>query len=231
MTSVHTLPVRLGPETTDGKPAVEILSSRVAYEDFVRVTAYEIRTQRFDGSWTDPYTRNVMATGESGNAVVILAYDPERDVVVLVEQFRLPALTRERKSAWLLETAAGLIAHGEDPLETARREVLEETGYTPRRMEKVGEMFSSPGVFAEVLYCYIAAVTAGSSGTTHGLAQEEENIRLHVLTVEDALELADNGTIEDIKTVFMLNWLARHHDSLRHRWLSESGSEDTETGC
>jgi len=224
-------PVLLGPETTDGKPAVEILSSRVAYEDFVRVTTFKIRTQRFDGSWTDPYTRNVMATGESGNAVVVLAYDPERDVVVLVEQFRMPALMRDRKSAWPLETAAGLIAHGEDPLETAKREVMEETGCTPRRMEKVGEMFSGPGAFAEVLYCYIAAVTAGNSGTTHGLAHEEENIRLHVLTVEDAVKLADSGAIEDIKTVFMLNWLARHHDSLRHRWLSDSGNEDTETGC
>lgn len=223
------LPI-LGLYTDNGQPAVELLKSRILVEDFQRLGSYEVRVQRFDGTWTEPYTRNVLTNGESGDAAVVLPYDPERDAVVLIEQFRLPAFLHQHKAPWLLEIVCGLIGIGESPDIAARRETEEESGCQLRRIEKIGQMFSTPGCLTELLHFYIAEVTAGSSGTVHGMNNEHENIRRHVVPFEDALKLADTGVIEDLKSVFALNWLARHHDSLRHRWLN-TAADETDTSC
>lgn len=207
------------PRDVPDHPTAEILSSERVYSNFVKVDTYTVRVQNFDASWTPPYTRDILSAGASGTAAAILPYDPVNDTVILIEQFRLPALVRQRKSAWTLESVAGMIEIGDSANNTAIRETLEESGHDVQALEKVGEFLSSPGAFTEVMHCYIARITAGPSGTMHGLSEEHENIKVHVLPLSEAIALADRGVIEDMKTSFLLNWLARHHKELRQRWM------------
>jgi len=214
-------PLTLGPTLAEGEKPVEVIESQTMYENFVRTERYVLRTRRFDGSWTEPYERHVMSTGATGHAVAVLLYEPERDVVMLVEQFRIINYVNKESSAWNLEIVAGLIDQGETADNTARREVEEETGQMPLALEHISSYTSSPGVFTETLQIYIARISTTDGQTVHGLETEQENIRTHVMSVDDALKLADEGYITDGKTLFALNWFARKHSALRHRWLSQ----------
>ena len=214
-------PLPLGPAVADGEGLVEVQQARTIYDNFVRTDTYKLRTRKFDGLWSEPYERHVLSTGESGHAAAALLYDPARDVVVLIEQFRIINYLNQRPSAWNLEIVAGLIAAGDTPLDTIRREIAEESGRTAKRIEPIALFTSSPGVFTEMIHMFIAEVEAGLAGEVHGLAAEHENIRVHVLSYADALKLADEGWIDDAKTLLALNWFARKHEAIRHRWLNE----------
>jgi ADP-ribose pyrophosphatase len=114
-----------------------------------------------------------------------------------------------------------MLAVGEDARTSIEREIREESGHTAKRLEPIGLMAVSPGVFVETVQVFLAEVDAGGAGSVHGLSEEHENIRVHILSFADALKLADEGWIEDGKTLFALNWFARKHDSIRHRWMTE----------
>lgn len=201
------------------QPTVEILSHEPVVRDFVSVDRYTLRHQNFDGTWTEPYSRCIFTVGLTGTAAAALPYDPVQDTVILIEQFRLPVYLRQQSSGWFLETVAGLIPEGKTAEDTARLEVEEEAGCPARRMEFVAKFFGTPGSVTETFDMYIAEVDAGEHGRVHGLAHEQENTRVHVLSVKDAIALADSGKIEDGKTLLVLNWFARHHTAIRERWL------------
>ena len=103
---------------------IDIREKETVYDGFFRMDRYRLRHRKFDGSWTPEVSREIF---ERGNAVATLLYDPALDTVVMVEQFRLPAYLAGR-SAWCMETPAGIVKPGEELAEVARREALEETG-------------------------------------------------------------------------------------------------------
>jgi ADP-ribose pyrophosphatase len=143
------------------------------------------------------------------------------DKIILIEQFRLVHHVRERHSAWPLEIPGGLIKVGGDPVDTARREVEEETGRSLLRLEKITEFLPAAAEFTAVIHIYVGEIEAGEGGGVHGLEEEDENIKVHVLSPRDAIKLLDTGRIGDGKTQIALHWLARHHEALRTRWLAE----------
>src|SRR5215469_2737646 len=105
-------------------PDVTISNAEIAFERFLRVDVFRFRHRLFSGEWSDLRSYDVLRRGP---AVAIALYDPDRDTVVLVEQFRLSALLAG-SSPWQIEAAAGLIGEGEAPAAVALRETLEETG-------------------------------------------------------------------------------------------------------
>lgn len=214
----------LGPEPDGDKPVLEILERKESFKGFVKVDTYIIRTRRFDGTITEPYDREIMSIGPSAMASVLLPYDPVRDVVILIEQVRLPAYISKRTNGWTLEASAGLIELGDDPEATARRECLEECAREVKRIAKVGHYMPSPGGFNEIIHLYIGEVEAGETGQIAGLASENENIRSHVISFNDAMELVDSDRIDNGNTLIALNWLARHRDRLRAEWLDQTNS-------
>ena len=116
---------------------------------------------------------------ERGHAVVVLPYDARQDKVVLIEQVRFPALATT-KSPWLLELVAGMIAPEETPMDVAHRELMEETGLVAKQMHCVNSYLASPGGSTERFYFYWADVDSNDARGLHGLAEEHEDIRLHV---------------------------------------------------
>jgi len=118
--------------------------------------------------------------------------------VCLIENYR-PAV-----SETLLELPAGTLEPGEDPLQTARRELAEETGYRAGRIEPLAEFFTSPGILDERMHLYLAAdLVPGGQSLDAG-----EQITPRPTSLDDALAMARDGRIRDAKTLVGLLYYA-----------------------
>ncbi|WP_330130920.1 ADP-ribose diphosphatase [Shewanella xiamenensis] len=189
---------------------IEILEKKSLYQGFFALEQFTFKHKLFAGGWSQPVTREVF---ERGHAVVVLPYDPKCDKVVLIEQVRFPALATT-KSPWLMELVAGMIAPDETPEDVAHRELLEETGLTARHIRFVSSYLASPGGSTERFYFYWAEVDSSQAQGLHGLADEHEDIRLHVVDREVAYHGVVNGEIDNASTVIGLQWLQLNYQQL-----------------
>jgi ADP-ribose pyrophosphatase len=198
------------PSNTD----VDIQDSEICHQGFFRMERLRLRHGRFDGGWTPPLVREVLV---QGRAVAVLPYDPVRDEIVLIEQFRCGALVAGER-AWMIEIVAGISNEGEELEDVARRETLEETGLTLGALEPVARFMPSPGGSSELVHIYAGRVDAEGAGGYHGLADEGEDIRVFRLPAAEAFKMLDDGVLDTSITLIGLQWLARNRDSLRDRW-------------
>ncbi|MDU6410629.1 MAG: ADP-ribose diphosphatase [Yersiniaceae bacterium] len=199
------------------KNDVEIIARESLYSGFFSLTAYRFRHRLFNGEMSGEVRREVF---ERGHAAVLLPYDPVRDEVVLVEQLRFPALETS-DTPWLLEMVAGIIEPGESPEQVARREAVEEAGLTVARCKPVLSYLASPGGTSERLSVMVGEVDAGTAEGLHGLAEEHEDIRVHVVSREQACRWVEEGAIDNAASIIALQWLALHHESLRKEWSTD----------
>ena len=195
---------------------VETLSRETGYDGIFRLQKLRLRHRRYDGGWTAPLDREVF---DRGQAVAVVAYDPQHDAVVLVEQFRAGAYFAGWHP-WMLEIVAGIIDDGELALEVAAREMQEETGLAVDRLEPIARFMPSPGAMAETVEMYVGRVDARQAAEAGGLATEGEDIRVLVMPAADAIGLLDTGRVDTAITLVGLQWLALHREALRERWLS-----------
>ena len=139
----------------------------------------------------------------------MLAYDPARDQVVLVRQFRLPAyLALGPQRCELVEIVAGGVEPGEPEEEAARRECAEETGLVPGRMVAFMHLLPTPGITDEQATLFLAEVDSGGLPERAGLAEEDELIRPLALPVDAALEMMAAGRCANGYLIIALQWLA-----------------------
>ncbi|ELW9232942.1 ADP-ribose diphosphatase [Proteus mirabilis] len=194
---------------------VELISKKTRYKGFFRMNEYRFKHRLFKGGWSAEVKREVF---ERGHAGVLLAYDPKRDEVVLIEQIRIPAYETSQ-TPWLLEVIAGMVEEGESPEEVVRREATEEAGITIGRCKPIVSYLSSPGGTSERMYVYVGEVDATTATGIHGLACENEDIRVHVVSREQAYQWVEEGIIDNAASVIALQWLQLHHVTLRKYWL------------
>lgn len=194
---------------------VELISKKTLYKGFFRMNEYRFKHRLFKGGWSAEVKREVF---ERGHAGVLLAYDPKRDEVVLIEQIRIPAYETSQ-TPWLLEVIAGMVEEGESPEEVVRREATEEAGITIGRCKPIVSYLSSPGGTSERMYVYVGEVDATTATGIHGLACENEDIRVHVVSREQAYQWVEEGIIDNAVSVIALQWLQLHHVTLRKDWL------------
>jgi ADP-ribose pyrophosphatase len=193
---------------------VEVLEDRSSYRGFFEVRTLKLRHRRFAGDWSPALQRELVLRRE---AVGVLLYDPQLDSVALVEQFRIGALSRG-DSPWLLELVAGLIDSGETPQQVAHREALEEANCTVLALEPALGYFSSPGGSNEFFHLFCGRCALHDAGGIHGLAEEGEDIRVHVVSVDDALRRMGAGEFCNAHTLIALQWLQLHRPRLRALW-------------
>ncbi len=203
------------PDGTD--PRVRIRESRDAHHGFFRFEVVDLEHRRFDGVMSPVIRREILHIPE---AAAVLPYDPVTDSVVLIEQFRAGCM-RHPTGAWLLEVVAGLVGPGESAAETALRELVEEAGLEARRLERIAAYVPSPGAVTERSTVFIAEIDAEGAGGLHGLPEEAEDIRSHVIPAEAAFDWVESGRIIAANAVIPLRWLQVHHGELRRRWLAE----------
>lgn len=182
------------------------------YLNYFAMDDMDLRHRRYDGTMSDSLNRAALMTGQ---AAVVLPYDPIRDRVLLVEQFRAPVFMIGDPAPWVWEAVAGMIDPGETPEQAAHRELLEEAHLTARRLEPAGQAYSSSGSSSEFVHLFVAIADLLSETDSGGLDSEGEDIRSRILSFDTLLDLTDRQQIKSLPLVSLANWLARHRDRLR----------------
>ncbi|MGF1475346.1 MAG: NUDIX domain-containing protein [Geminicoccaceae bacterium] len=194
----------------------EIHEDRIAYKGFIRLRQLQLRHRMFAGGWSAPVDREIAYNG-TAVAVAVLPFDPNRQEVVLVEQFRTAAIDGGL-SPWLIEPVAGLMERGESASDVAFRELREESGLEAQDLEPCGSGYASPGCFAEFVHFFIARVGTETAGGLHGLDHEQEDIRTHVVSVERAADWLASGKISSLPGIVLLQALLLRRADLTERW-------------
>lgn len=205
------------PPPPPSHPDLDIVAAETGFARHLRVDVVRFRHRLFAGGWSGERVFDVVRRGE---AVSVLLYDPDRDSVVLVEQFRLAALYGGR-SPWQIENVAGLIdTDHESPEQVALREVREESNLEPLGpLIPIQRILPASGTLDEVIWLFCARVDSTDAAGLYGLADEHEDIRVTVKTLAEAEVMLDSGAIESGHTLVALYWLLRHRDRLRREWL------------
>jgi ADP-ribose pyrophosphatase len=195
-------------------PRVEVREKTTPFKGYFQVDRYRLRHRKFDGGWTDEMTREIF---ERGHAAAVLLFDPERDAVVLIEQFR-PGAYAAGVDPWLIEIVAGIIEEGETPEGVVRREAVEEAGCTVSDLHPIGCFLATPGGSSETVALFCGRTDSRGAGGIHGLDHEHEDIRVLALSRQEALERLAAGGITNMPAVVALQWLALNYTELRSIW-------------
>lgn len=185
---------------TGAAKKVKVLSSRIKYRGKVfQVTQDDIVEPNGVHA-----TRDVI---RHSGSVVIMAVDDSRSEprVLLIRQYRYSA------QDFLWELPAGRIDEGEEPIAGAKRELLEETGYTASKWKRALFFYPSPGFLNETMSLYIA------QGLKQGKAQPEDDERIskRLFPLSSAVNLVHGGKIRDGKTIAGVLWLATRNRETR----------------
>jgi ADP-ribose pyrophosphatase len=186
------------PKTSRRSKKARVISSRVAY----RGPVFWVTTDHVLEPGGMRVRRDVV---RHSGSVVILAMTERRSRphVLLERQYRHAA------QDYLWELPAGRIDKGENPLAAAKRELLEETGYTADRWKRILKFYASPGFVAETMNVYLARrLRAGTAQP-----EADEVIQQRLVPLNDAVRWVMSGTIRDAKTICGLLWLSHQRNS------------------
>ncbi|OLF56223.1 NUDIX domain-containing protein [Pseudomonas chlororaphis] len=194
--------------------AVEIVRREKCFQGFYQLDRVQLRHELFAGGMGREISREIFVRHD---AVCVLPYDPQRDEVVLIEQFRIGAMGKIA-NPWLIELVAGLIDKEEQPEEVAHREAQEEAGLTFSALWPMLQYFPSPGGSTEFVHLYLGRCDSSGAGGLHGLAEEAEDIRVSAWAFEDALQAVRDGRISNAASIIALQWLALNRVEVRGLW-------------
>ena len=155
---------------------------------------------------------------DRGHAVAVLPYDPVRDEVVLIEQFRIGA-GNDPSGPWMIEIIAGLQEQDESADEVIHREAQEEAGCKISDLIPLHHYYSSPGSSNEQIHIYFARTETDGLGGIHGIDEEGEDIRVHVVSSETAFNWLDQGRLDSALPIIALQWFRLNRDRIRKQWL------------
>ncbi len=183
------------------------------YTNFFAMEEYDLRFRRFDGSMSETINRGVFVASD---ASLLLPYDPVRDRVLVIEQFRAGPYGRGDQAPWPLEPVAGRVDPGETPETAALREAEEEAGLCLHRLEKIAQGYSSPGSSSEYFYVFLGlADLPDAAETVAGKPEEAEDIRSHVLDWAQFEGMMQRGELTVLPLVMAAQWLALNRARLR----------------
>ena len=191
-------------------------SDKKISEGYLEIRRYQISHEKYDGNQTPILCREVMDRGSVG---AVIPFDPIRQEVILIEQFRIGAWAASWPQPWLLECVAGVIEDGETAEELVCREAQEEAGCEILQLEPIARYFSTPGACTELVSLFCGRVDSTGLGGIYGLETENEDIFATVWSLQDALSALRNGAICNSMTLIALQWLADQHGRITQEWL------------
>lgn len=178
-----------------------IHDSELCHDGFFKLKRHTIQYCKFDGSKSRIHKREVLVREPT---VAVLMFDKASNSVLLTEQFRIGPL-ENAVNPWIYELPAGIVEDGEDKKIAVEREVLEETGYSCNAEELIGNFYLSPGGTNETTALFYSEVDLKDSGL-HGAMGENEDIKTHIVAVDEAVKLMQQGKLSVI-TGLALMWL------------------------
>lgn len=196
---------------------IEILGEQTLYEGFFTLKRIQFKHKLFAGGESGVVTRELLIKGA---ASAVIAYDPKEDSVILVEQVRIGAAyyPESHRSPWLLELIAGMVEKGEKPEEVALRESEEEAGIQVKNLTHCLSVWDSPGGTVERIHLFAGEVDSSQAKGIHGLAEENEDIRVQVVKREQAYQWMCEGKIDNGIAVIGLQWLQLNYAQLQQSW-------------
>jgi len=187
----------------------KLLKTEPKYQGFFKVNLCHLRHQTYQGGEVE-ISRELF---NRGDAVGVLLYDPAKDKVVLIEQFRVGAINEE--NPWMLETVAGMVESGESVTDVAQRECKEEAGVDVHTFEPIHSFYSSPGGCSEKIYLLCGLVDSEQAVGFHGLEHEGEDIKVMVVNYDEVHDLMATGKICAAIPLIALQWLQLNRERLR----------------
>src|SRR5204863_9501618 len=185
-----------------------LVRQEVAFEGYFKVVRYFFRHTLHKGGMSGIISREVFERGQAGAA---LLYDPQRDEVVLIRQFRAGAYVPGHHP-WTWEAAAGIIEDKETAEQMIRREVVEEAGLTVGELLPIQSVMLTPGACSESCQIFLGRIDTSKAGGVFGLAAEGEDILVKVMPFAEAYALVERNEIDNAVGVIALQWLALHRD-------------------
>ncbi len=177
--------------------APKVLSVRPVYEGWAKISIATVEGDKgkFERLMED-----------HGRGVCVLPYDPGRRLAMLVRQFRAPVFTTAGQTE-LIEAIAGL-TDGEPPESAMLREAFEEAGLRLQTLDHVATVWTMPGISTERMDMFLARYGASDrTGRGGGNAGEHEEISIEELPLPELAAMADDGRIEDMKTLCLVQTL------------------------
>ena len=197
-----------------GSGDVRVLDDTLVWSGHYAMRRLTLQHRLFAGTWSGPIVREIF---ERGDAVAVLPYDPQSDSLVMIEQFR-PGAMRGDDSPWMLELIAGVVESGETDEDVVHREAMEEAACELSQLEPIATVFPSAGACSEQVRLFCGRVSRAAIGELHGLQEEGEDILVHSVPREQALQMLRDDQIPNGHTLIALQWLQIHGDDLRRRW-------------
>jgi len=192
-----------------------ISNKKRIFKKFFALDEYSLEIPLYKGGMSRHFTREVF---ERGKAVAAILYDPKRDELLFIEQFRAGAYAAG-VYPWLLEIVAGMMDHeGENPEEVVRREVLEECGCYTKRIMHILDFMPTPGGCSEEIKLYYAEIDITERKDIAGLDAENEDIKVIALKREEALKLLDSGRLNNGAVLIAMQWFALNQNKIINQW-------------
>jgi ADP-ribose pyrophosphatase len=193
---------------------VELIDHETAFQGYFKVGRYFFRHSLYQGGQSAVISREVF---ERGHAAAVLPYDPRRDEVVLIRQFRAGSFVAGWHP-WNWELVAGIFEEGETPEQLVRREAVEEANLRIGDLLPIHSVMLSPGAMSETCAVFLGRIDSTNAGGIFGLESEGENILVKTMPFGEARAMMDRGEIDNAVAVIGLQWLALHRDGIRDRW-------------
>ncbi len=193
------------------KKDIEIETCESVYDGYFKLLKFHFRHRCFAGGWSPVISRELF---ERGHAVAVLPYDPKRDQIILIEQIRVGAMAADL-SPWQFEIVAGMIENNEAPESVAVRETKEEAGLNIEKLVPISRYLSSSGACSETIQLYLGIVDANLGEGIHGLIEENEDILVHRVSRETAMQWLKEGKIENAASIIALQWLGLNLESVK----------------
>lgn len=183
-------------------PNIEILRTEVLSDNWYTLRKITYNYQTKDGNW-ETQSREAY---DRGNGATILLYNRNSKTVILTRQFRMPTYVNGNETGMMIEACAGLLDK-DNAEECIRRETEEETGYKVSAVQKLFEVYMSPGSVTEIVYFFAAEYTKEMKiNEGGGVADEQENIEVLEFDFDEAYNKIASGEIKDAKTIMLLQY-------------------------
>ena len=181
---------------------IDILTTEVLSDNWYTLRKITYNYLKKDGNW-ETQSREAY---DRGNGATILLYNKITKNVILTKQFRMPTYLNGNETGMMIEACAGLLDK-DNAEECIRRETEEETGYKISSVQKIFEVYMSPGSVTEIVHFFAAEYTKDMKvNDGGGIAHEQENIEVLELDFDNAYNMIATGEIKDAKTIMLLQY-------------------------
>ena len=179
-----------------------ITTKKKIHDGFFKLHELTFTHQKHNGTWSSEIKREIFS---GAHVATVIPYDPINKKMILLEQFR-PGLLNRKDDPIIIEIVAGIIDEGELPEEAARRECLEETGCSVKKIQNILSYYPSPGSSESFYHLFLAEIESFSGKRIVGEKDENEDILVASYSIDEVRNLMKRKKIINGLTLIALQW-------------------------